>query len=220
MAKLKEKHKALILREKGYSYSQIKKITKVSKSTLSAWLAEFPLSKSRIDELRGRNPKRIERFRDTMRKKRELEESRVFEIVRTQLGKFSSREKIIAGLFLYWGEGTKAASYTTALSNTDPDVMRFYMCWLNELGINNDQVAVRLHLYKGMNINNEVEYWSDYLKIPKKCFRKAYIKKGTLRDITYVSGFKHGTCNILHYGKELYLYVKSGLKYIRSYTKS
>ncbi len=219
MAKNIEKKKALELRKKGYSYSQIRKEINVSKSTLSVWLADYPLSKSRIDELRGKSAKRIEKFRITMRKKRDATELESFKIVKKEFGQLSSREILIAGLFLYWGEGTKAASYTTALSNTDPDVMRFYMKWLNLLGVGNDQVVVRLHLYRGMNIDNEVEYWSDYLKIPIQCFRKPYIKKSKLSDITYLSGFKHGTCNILYYGKELYLYIKSGLKYMRTYTR-
>jgi hypothetical protein len=53
------------------SYSQIKQAIGVSKSTLSGWLKDYPLSKERIDELRGKSERRIERYRETMRKKRE-----------------------------------------------------------------------------------------------------------------------------------------------------
>ena len=219
MSKNIEKQKALQLRKKGLSYSQIKKIVRVSKSTLNNWLSDYPLSKERISELRGNNPIRIERFRNTMRMKKEVEENKYFEIVKSEIGKLSKREVIISGLFLYWGEGTKAASCTTAISNTDPDLVRFYIKWLNALGIDTGKLAVRLHLYKGMNIDNEVQYWSEYLNVPKSCFRKPYIKRSSLSDITYVNGYKHGTCNVLYYGKDLYLYVKSSLKYLRSYNR-
>jgi len=74
-------------------------------------------------------------------------------------------------------------------------------------------------LYNDMNVDNEVEYWAGYLKIPERCFRKPYIKSSSFHDITYVHGFGHGTCNILHYGKELYLFVKSGLKYMRMHSR-
>ena len=66
MTKVKLRQQATVLRKQGMSYSQIKQILHVSKSTLSIWLKGLPLSKERITELRGRSEKRIERFRKTM----------------------------------------------------------------------------------------------------------------------------------------------------------
>ncbi len=52
MAKFKEREKTIALRkEKQISYSQIKKILKVSKSTLGLWLRNYSLSEERIKEL-------------------------------------------------------------------------------------------------------------------------------------------------------------------------
>ncbi len=191
-----EKQKALKLRKLGHSYSQIKNSVSVSKSTLSLWLKEFPLSKSQIDLLRGKNPQRIERFRNTMKAKKDNEEQ-------------------IAGLYLYWGEGTKTASCTVAVTNTDPDVLRFFLKWLDLFGVDTSKLRVVLHLYKDMDIQKETKFWSLYLKIPLSQFRKPYIKNTRFCDITYRSGFGHGTCSVLYLDKELYLFVKSGLKYIR-----
>src|SRR3990167_2014020 len=70
MTKLIERNIVLKLRRQGKSYSQIRHIVKISKSTLSCWLKDHPLSKSRIRELRDRSAKRIERFRQTMRQKK------------------------------------------------------------------------------------------------------------------------------------------------------
>jgi len=51
MARYKDREKALRLRtEKQMSYSQIKKILKVSKSTLSYWLRNYPLTEKNIYE--------------------------------------------------------------------------------------------------------------------------------------------------------------------------
>ena len=71
MAKNKLKQKAINLRLSGCSYSQIKDKIGVSKSTLSNWLDKYPLSNERIRELRDNSPKRIENYRNTMRRKRE-----------------------------------------------------------------------------------------------------------------------------------------------------
>ena len=210
-----EKQKALKLRKLGHSYSQIKNSVSVSKSTLSLWLKEFPLSKSQIDLLRGKNPQRIERFRNTMKLKRDNEEQTVFLDVQEKLGLFSNRELLIAGLYLYWGEGTKTAPCTVAVTNTDPDVLKFFIRWLNLFNVDPSKLRAILHLYKDMDIQKETKFWSLYLKIPLSQFRKPYIKNTRFCDITYRSGFGHGTCSVLYLDKELYLFVKSGLKYIR-----
>lgn len=214
-SKIQEKDLVLKLRKRGFSYNQIRDKVKVSKSTLSLWLRSMPLSKEAVDSLRGKNPQRIERFRNTMKAKREEEELVFFKRVSKELGKFTKRERLIAGLFLYWGEGTKAALCTTAVTNTDPDVLRFFVHWLNMLGIKNDQLTVVLHLYKDMNAKKEIDFWSSYLNISLNRFRKPYIKNSKLCDITYKSGFNHGTCSVLYLKKDLYLYIRSALKYIR-----
>ena len=65
MARKIDKQKAIAMRKKGMSYSQIKDKIKVSKSTLSGWLSDMPLSEKRIRELRADSPIRIERYRNT-----------------------------------------------------------------------------------------------------------------------------------------------------------
>ena len=65
MARRKDKERAIKLRLKGLSYSQIKEKIGLSKSTLSNWLSAYPLSEKRIRELRDWNPRKIERRRNT-----------------------------------------------------------------------------------------------------------------------------------------------------------
>ena len=216
MAKLKERNKVLVLRQKGLSYNEIRRQTGVSKSTLSIWLKDMPLSRDQIQALRGKNPQRIERFRETMRKKREAREDAVFETVKKKFGKINNRERILAGLYLYWGEGTKSAPATVAVTNTDPDVLKFFMKWLNQFGIKNNEVSVVLHLYKDMDYDKERLFWSKYLNIPMVCFKKPYIKDSKLCDITYKSTFGHGTCNVRYFDQDLYLFIRAGLRMIRT----
>jgi hypothetical protein len=215
ISKEKDKQLVLSLRNKGLSYSQIKQKVKVSKSTLSLWLKDFPLSKKQIEILRDKNPVRIERFRNTMRMKKEKEEAAAFLKVKKEMKPFSNREKLIAGLFLYWGEGTKAAPCTVAMTNTDPDILKFFVSWLQMIGIKKEKMKVVLHLYSDMDVGKEVQFWSTYLKLPLSQFRKPYIKKTRLSNITYKSGFGHGTCSVLYLNKDLYLYVMSALKLLR-----
>jgi transposase-like protein len=121
MARKKDKEKAIILRKRGLSYSDIKREMGINKSTLSGWLRDMPLSEERIKELRANNPVRIERYRNTMKNKRDFRLNNVFKKVSLDIGKLTEREVFIAGLFLYWAEGGKTKSYTTVLTNTNPN---------------------------------------------------------------------------------------------------
>lgn len=53
MARSKDKEKVLVLRNLGHSYSMIKAEMGISKSTLSGWLKDLPLSSKRISELQS-----------------------------------------------------------------------------------------------------------------------------------------------------------------------
>jgi len=197
MARLKDREKALALRRQEMSYSQIKKKIKVSKSTLSLWLRDYPLSKERIKELRDCNEQRIERFRETMRRKREKRLEETYRIQKRLVLPLNNREFFIAGLFLYWGEGTKAQKDRLAISNSDPSVLKFFITWLTKsLKVPREKLRVHLHLYNDMDIGKEMKYWSKILKISLKQFIRPYIKESSSKRINHKGGFGHGTCNI------------------------
>lgn len=213
----KKKSKALELRKQGYSYSQIKKEMKVSKSSLSLWLRDFPLSDKRIRELRDNSEVRIEKCRITKELKKKKRLDKVYFKVRSEVGKLSKRELKLCGMFLYWAEGTKVSTGSVVISNTDYHLVKFFLITLLTLGIKKDKIFVRLQLYKDMDINEEIDFWSNFLKISKSNFKKPYIKKSNLIDINYKNGFGHGTCSLLVYDINLYNYVISNLKYFRDY---
>lgn len=195
MARFEDREKALFLRKQGMSYSQIKEELKASKSTLSLWLRNYPLSKDRIRELRDRNEQRIERFRETMRRKKEKRREAVYKIQRKNILPLTKREIFLAGLMLYWGEGTKSRMDALEIANSDPSVIHFFIYWATKsLSVVRDKIRIRLHLYSDMDIHKEIEYWSNALKIPETQFNKPYIKKTSSTRINHKGSFGHGTC--------------------------
>lgn len=208
MARKEEKNNAIRLRKEGMSYSQIKETLGVSKSTLSGWLSDMPLSKMRLNELQ-RNDLVIEKIRTTKLKTRNTRLAQVRNTVLKQITPLSKREFLIAGFFLYWAEGGKTKSYTATLSNTDPRMIRAFIKWLILLEVSLDKMYIRLHLYIDMDEIKEIDYWSKELKIPKKHFRKSYIKKSKLSDLTYISR-GHGTCNIIMPGRDISEFIVEG----------
>jgi len=218
MAKRKKREKAINLRKKGKSYSQIKDALKISKSTLSYWLKDYPLSEKRLRSLRDNNIVRIEKCRQTKRKKKEDRLAKFYKKQKKTIFPITKKQLFIAGLFLYWGEGTKRAEARTAISNSDPSVIKFFVFWLEEcFCVPRKKLKVYLHLYKDMDINKEIVYWSRILSVPKSQFAKPYIKKTSINRINHKGSFNHGTCNIILDNARLSENVKMGIKVISDY---
>lgn len=191
---------AIRLRLQGYTYGQIKRELNLAKSTLSDWLKNLPLSEDTIKRL-SKNREiardiRIERFRQTAKNKRLLRLTKLFNTQKKRLLPLSERELLMAGLFLYWGEGNKQRG-RVAISNTDPRVIQFAMYWMNKiLKVPKHKMGILLHLYSDMDIQQETEFWAQTLGIPQEQFKTPYIKKSTREGLTY-KGFGHGTCNLI-----------------------
>jgi predicted transcriptional regulator len=197
MARFRDKEKALILRREGKSYSQIKKLLGVSKGTLSAWLRDYPLSRERIRELRDCNEQRIERYRITRRTNREKVLRGIYEEEKTIISPLLKDPGFLSGLFLYWGEGCKTKPNELIITNTNPSIIRAGISWMKSLGIGQDRLRVKLHLYRDMDIDQEILFWSQITSIPRNRFHKTYVKESSLAGLSYKRGFGHGTCNII-----------------------
>jgi|SRR3989344_126779 len=214
MAKTKEKEEAIKLRLQGLSYSDIKSKLRLSKSTLSVWLRDYPLSEKQLEKLKDKVPQQVERCRNTKEKKYKARLDDVYNKISKDISKLSNREILIAGLFLYWGEGSKSERYTCGFSNTDPSMVRFFLKWLRLFNIENEKLHITLQLYSDMDVNKEIKFWSHELDLPTSCFRRPYIKKSTLSGLIYKRGFGHGTCFIRIFNRDLAEYIHMGIKRI------
>lgn len=125
------REKAIKLRiEKRLSYNAIQIKPGVPKSTLSYWLKEHPLNEDEILKLRRKawlkGEASRERFRNTMRIKRECLEKDVYEKQRERMANLNDKSFFVAGLMLYLGEGDKKSQVRIGLANTDPAVIQFF----------------------------------------------------------------------------------------------
>ncbi len=220
MAKIVLHGEAIKLRLQGYTFGQIKRELGVAKSTLSDWLKNLPLSEEQLQLLaKNRNTSRdirIERFRQTARNKRLLRLTNIFNEQKRELLPLSERELLIAGLFLYWGEGSKYRG-RVAISNTDPRVIQFALYWMDKaLKIPRSKLRILLHLYSDMDIKQETLFWSKSLRIPLGQFTKPYIKRTTREGLSYKS-FGHGTCNLVCCDSALAEKIAMSIKAIAEY---
>lgn len=201
MARVKLRQKAIELRQKGKTYSEIRRELKVPKSTLSDWLRKYPLTSEQIILLEKTRKKNkylaIEKIRIAKQKKRDARILAAYEENKKKFLPLTERELVLAGMFLYWGEGQKRLNGPIGINNTDPKVVKFSLYWLtNSLKISKERIRVYLHLYKDMDIDSEIKFWSNELKIPLSQFSKPYIKESTRKGLTH-KGFGHGTCALV-----------------------
>lgn len=190
------------------SYSAIRRKLGVSKSTLSYWLQEYPLTAEKILELRRKGWQKgeasRERYRLTMRKKRETVDDAVYKKYVALFRKEMTDDVwYIAGLMLYWGEGDKRNKYRLVMANTDPHLLRFFIRWaLRFLNINRTDFKVQLHLYDNMIISNEEQFWRKNLRFPISQFYKTQVRKVSRNTYSYRGSLRHGTCSIFLLGAE------------------
>lgn len=201
MTHVQLRQRAIELRKLGKTYSEIRRELKLSKSTLSDWLSKYPLTTVQLELLKKtiKNNKDIarEKYIITMRSRREERLRKTYKTQKNNILPLSKKELLIAGLFLYWGEGQKRLPGYIGISNTNPKIIKFALYWLTRsLAIPKKKIRIQLHLYNDMNIDKEIEYWSEELKIDKNQFNNPYIKLSTRESLTYKS-YGHGTCTLI-----------------------
>ena len=201
------REQAITLRKfQRMSYSAIQKELKVPKSTLSYWLRDLPLREEEIRELRQISWKKgeaaRERFRNTMRIKKGANTAAIYGRKRKEILPITDRDLLFAGLMLYVGEGDKRNPHRIALANADPQVIRLFTKWLQEiLKIPREKIRFGLHLYSNMNIAKEVNFWQDTLGFEKESFYKNQVRPVNT-PFSYTDGNRHGTCTVYVIGSK------------------
>ncbi len=201
--KLREKIKAIKFREKGLSYSFIKRSIKVSKSTLSRWLKDIELTQEQQKKLlKGREISRYAAAR-AKRNKRIEQTKLIIENGRKEFSSFLGKGLFLAGLSLYWAEGDKNNLERVKFTNSDAEMISLMMRWFREIcEVPEKKFRIALHVHNLHSRKNIIKYWSEITNIPKNQFHKIYIKPTTLgyrRNALY-----NGTCAIVINDRNLF----------------
>ncbi len=179
--KLKEKNKARALRRRGLSYREIQKQVDAAKSTISRWCRDIILEPEQLERLkkkrltgsaRGRIVGAKVQQQRRIRKTRKLKKKGIAEI-----GKLSKRERFIAGLGLYIGDGLKG-DRAVGFSNSNPLIIRFMINWFREfLDIPDSRYRGQIWIHDNLDEKVAKNFWTDLTGIALKNFHKSYIAK-------------------------------------------
>lgn len=115
----------------------------------------------------------------------------------------SAEEKVlrIAGIMLYWGEGTKSGN-SVVFSNSDPDMVKLFLKFLRKIcRVEEKRLRILLHAYRDQDENQLKSFWSKNTNIPGEQFSKTSIHYG--RRGTYKTVSEHGTVSLRYSDKVL-----------------
>jgi hypothetical protein len=178
MAKSESRLQALEMRRKGKSIGLIAKHLGVSKSSASLWCRDIILTKEQIDSLtrsqvEAGNYGRLKGAE--MNKRKRLRNVEMQQLIATRtVGRLTSRDMLMLGVALYWGEGSKSEGSAVAITNSDPETILFARNWFERLGVSRNMFRPYVFIsdtHKSRE-GDILVYWSRLLDIPKDQFAK------------------------------------------------
>ena len=170
------------LRRQGLSYREI--FSRVpfsfSKSTVSRWCKDIELTPEQLDRLDRLYQEGSYRARllgpKTTQRRRAAEVEAIKTKARAEVAELRKNELWLAGLMLYWAEGTK--SQDIGFSNSDPNIIRLAMKWFRDVcRIPEEKFRVCLHRHSGQDETAMRIFWSEVTQLPLAQFRKSYVKQ-------------------------------------------
>lgn len=201
--KLDLKIKAKKLRSQGHSIKEIRSILNVSLSSVSIWVRDVKLTDGQLKKLYLN--KKTGNLRGSIvaaQNKIKIREEKTKIIkanARKEIGIMSKRDRFIAGVAIYAGEGGKT-DRDISFVNADPQFIKFMMGWFREFcDVSAEKFRGSLYIHDDLDEKKALSYWSKLTGIPLSQFTKSYIAKNNpnrLRNKKHLMGiFRIKVCN-------------------------
>jgi transposase-like protein len=183
MAKAKPdlRARAVELRLEGRSYREIAEVVPVSKSTLSLWLRDLPLTDDHRASLDGRHRTGARSRADAIRAARTRRVQVLQAAAAAEIGELTERELFLLGVAAYWCEGTKAKPWSpaapVAFINSDPTLITLFLRWLDALGYERSDHVYRVSIHESADVDRATASWADVVGVPPERFRRPTLKR-------------------------------------------
>ncbi|WP_217242423.1 hypothetical protein [Streptomyces sp. AC555_RSS877] len=200
--------KARELRLQGWTYDQIQVELGCSKSSISLWVRDLPKPERRdpTEQAKLAGRKRWEHelaVRDEQRQRTKMTASQ-------EIGALSHRDLFLAGVALYWAEGSKDKPYDrrekVIFVNSDPGVIKIYGAWLNLLGVAPGRIQYRVMIHMTADIEAAKRYWADLVGVDVSTFQKTTIKKHNPKTVRKNVGEGYRGCLVVSVSQSADLY--------------
>jgi len=182
--KLKEKYKAVSLRQKGTSITTIAEDLNVSKGSVSRWVKDVQLSAATLSKIRARSHSAaaVEARRISRLKKEDARRAVVIERAKNSISRVTQEQLFLVGIALYWGEGSKKKRGVAEFTNSDPRMIKIMKKFFKSVcKVPESKFRGHVYLHEHMDKKNAEQYWSKVANIPLQQFHKTSIQKNKNR---------------------------------------
>ena len=193
---------AVAMRREGRSYREIQTVVGVSKSTLSLWLRDIPLTEEQQRALTERAPVDATRRARAIRASAAQRRTRIQAEARQQVTHLSESELFVAGVVAYWAEGAKNKPWRTGQSvkfmNSDARLIQLFLSWLRLVGVSPDRLILQLHIHESADADEAVRFWSAVVGAPVSQFGHTTLKTHHPKTIRKNIGVDYHGCLVVY----------------------
>ncbi|WDO07939.1 hypothetical protein ME763_21070 [Streptomyces murinus] len=196
------------LRQQGWTYDQIQVELGCSKSSISLWVRDLP--KPERKRSREEAAAIARRGWEARLQIREEERAQRKEKASAEIGALTDRELFLAGIALYWAEGSKSKPYArrecVTFINSDPDVIALYLAWLDLLAVEKGRMRFRVMIHERADVDAAERYWADLAAVDVAVFLKPTLKKHNPKTVRKNTGDSYRGCLVIKLlqGADLY----------------
>lgn len=106
----------------------------------------------------------------------------MLDLGKKEVGRLSKRDRFIAGISLYAGDGLKGDKQM-GFANSDPRLISFVIGWLREFGgVPENKLRGAIWIHDNLNAEKAKAYWSKVTGISKERFYKTYVALNKTRS--------------------------------------
>ncbi len=202
-------------RKSGMSYAQLHKKFGVSKGTLSSWFSSSKWSSDIKTKLAIRNKEQSRIHMKNLNKIRTenklLRNDKYIEEAKKLFEQNKTNPLFVAGVSIYWGEGEKVNKGRVSMINTDPNMLLTEISFFRKImNISESKLRAAIFIYKDLDKELLLEYWSKVLSLSKDQFIKTQILPS--RSHLTKRKVSNGICNIYFSSVEYNIKIKEWIK--------
>lgn len=197
---IEDQKKAKEYRSQGKSIKEISFLLKKPQSSISNWVRNVELTTDQEAHLKSKNPIWTKEHRlkaskncvETWRERR-----KVFQNQGRLLAKEMNTD-FIAGIMLYWAEGSKNRN-VLKFSNTDVHMMKFFVKFIfNFFEIKQEDINLKIncHLNNGITLDQIENFWLTELNLSKSTLYKTFIERKRVVSGIRKNRHLYGVCCI------------------------
>jgi transposase len=208
------RHRAVALREAGWSAPDIAREVGVSRSTAWSWVRDLPLARDGARATAGAERRRsahaawaAARRADTDRRREAVRRSAA-----ALVGALGRLDLVRIGALIYWCEGTKAQQRNGAggerviFTNSDAGLIRVFLEFLRVMGVPPSDLGYRVAIHETADAEAAVRWWAERVSVEPERFSRTTLKRSRPATNRHNTGKDYHGCLVVtvRRGRELY----------------